>query len=62
MAACQVCFRHCSLSEGDIGFCGARTVRDGKVIAYNYGKVSGLALDPIEKKPLKKWQPQSHRL
>lgn len=62
MAACQVCFRHCSLSEGDIGFCGARTVRDGKVIAYNYGKVSGLALDPIEKKPLNNFFPGSYIL
>jgi pyruvate formate lyase activating enzyme len=62
MAACQVCFRHCSLSEGDIGFCGARSVRNGKVIAYNYGKVSGLALDPIEKKPLNNFFPGSYIL
>lgn len=38
------------------------TVRDGKVIAYNYGKVSGLALDPIEKKPLNNFFPGSYIL
>ena len=57
MAKCHVCFRHCSIDEGSIGFCGARTAKDGKVIAYNYGKVSGLALDPIEKKPLNRFYP-----
>lgn len=62
MAKCHVCFRHCSIDEGDIGFCGARTAKDGKVIAYNYGKVSGLALDPIEKKPLNNFFPGSYIL
>lgn len=62
MAKCHVCFRHCVLEEGKIGFCGARTVRDGKVVAYNYGKVSGLALDPIEKKPLNNFFPGSYIL
>ena len=62
MAKCHVCFRHCSIDEGSIGFCGARTAKDGKVIAYNYGKVSGLALDPIEKKPLNNFFPGSYIL
>lgn len=62
MAKCHVCFRHCSIDEGGIGFCGARTAKDGKVIAYNYGKVSGLALDPIEKKPLNNFFPGSYIL
>ena len=62
MAKCHVCFRHCSIDEGGIGFCGARTAKDGKVIAYNYGKVSGFALDPIEKKPLNNFFPGSYIL
>ena len=62
MAKCHVCFRQCSIDEGSIGFCGARTAKDGKVIAYNYGKVSGLALDPIEKKPLNNFFPGSYIL
>ncbi|MCR5684401.1 MAG: AmmeMemoRadiSam system radical SAM enzyme [Lachnospiraceae bacterium] len=62
MPQCEVCFRHCKIEEGNIGFCGARTVKDGAVKALNYGKISGLALDPIEKKPLKRFYPGSHIL
>ncbi len=59
MAECSVCFRHCEIPEGALGFCGARTCRDGKVFAANYGKITSLALDPIEKKPLKCFFPGS---
>ena len=52
MAKCSVCFRHCDIPEGKLGFCGGRTTRDGRVEAYNYGRITSLALDPIEKKPL----------
>ena len=52
MAKCGVCFRHCDIPEGGLGFCGARTCEHGVVTAANYGKVTSLALDPIEKKPL----------
>ena len=57
MPICEVCFRHCNLQEKSRGFCGARTCRDGKIIADNYGKLTALALDPIEKKPLKMFHP-----
>lgn len=53
MPICKVCFRHCKIEEGKTGFCGARTCRDGKVVAANYGKITSAELDPIEKKPLK---------
>lgn len=59
MARCNVCFRHCDIADGETGFCGARTAKDGKVICANYGKVTSLALDPIEKKPLKRFCPGS---
>ena len=59
MAECHVCFRHCRIGEGALGFCGARTARNGKVEAYNYGRISSLALDPIEKKPLARFFPGS---
>ena len=49
---CEVCYRHCNISEGGTGFCGVRTCKDGKVIPGNYGKITAVALDPIEKKPL----------
>ena len=57
MAICDVCFRQCKIEEGSTGFCGARTCRDGKIIAANYGRLTSLALDPIEKKPLKMFHP-----
>ena len=59
MAVCKVCFRHCEIKEGDLGFCKARTCKDGKVVPYNYGKITSLALDPIEKKPLRRFYPGS---
>ena len=55
MTVCKVCFRHCDIKEGMTGACGARTCKDGKVIAANYGRVTALALDPIEKKPLSRF-------
>lgn len=57
MARCDVCFHHCDIPEGRRGFCGARTCENGKVIAGNYGRITALALDPIEKKPLRRFRP-----
>ena len=59
MAVCDVCFRHCVIPEGGRGACGARTCADGRVVAANYGLVSSLALDPVEKKPLRRFYPGS---
>ena len=57
MPICDVCFRHCKIEEGSTGFCGARTCRDGQIVADNYGKLTSVALDPIEKKLLKMFHP-----
>ena len=62
MPTCNVCFRHCNIPEGGLGFCGARTCIDGEVTAANYGRVTSLALDPIEKKPLARFMPGSYIL
>ena len=81
MAVCDVCFRHCDISVGGTGFCGARTcvaagpdggerivaanggqsTPDGgeRIAPANYGRVTSLALDPIEKKPLRRFCPGS---
>ena len=42
-----------------MGICGARWAQDGRVVAANYGKVTGFAQDPIEKKPLARFYPGS---
>jgi pyruvate formate lyase activating enzyme len=59
MAVCRVCFRHCEIPEGGLGFCAARTSTEGKVRPADYGAVSALALDPIEEKPLRRFYPGS---
>ncbi len=58
-AVCQVCMNHCRLGLGQWGICRARKNEDGKVVCGNYGMVSSLALDPIEKKPLRRFFPGS---
>lgn len=56
---CKLCFHHCQLSEGQVGFCHTRMMEDGQIKSLIYGKVSALALDVIEKKPLKHFYPGS---
>ena len=54
---CGTCPRHCILAKGAFGFCRARKADGGRVIAANYGRITSLALDPIEKKPLSFFHP-----
>ena len=56
---CGLCFHHCELDEGRTGLCKARGCRNGRIVALNYGKLTSLALDPIEKKPLRRFRPGS---
>ena len=58
-AKCGVCFRGCEAAEGGIGACGARISRGGRMEPLYYGRLSSLALDPIEKKPLARFHPGS---
>jgi len=54
-AICELCPHYCVIpadSKGSTGKCGARTNINGTLIASSYGKVTSVALDPIEKKPL----------
>ena len=62
MARCDVCFHHCDIPEGGRGLCGARTCEQGAVVAADYGRITALALDPIEKKPLRRFHPGSRIL
>lgn len=55
-AVCNVCMHQCSLESGQRGLCGARKNEDGKIVCENYGQITSLALDPIEKKPLKRFR------
>ena len=49
---CDVCMHHCELDREQTGFCRARKNTGERIIPVNYGKITSLALDPIEKKPL----------
>lgn len=53
---------HCSLMPGQRGMCRARKNENGNIVCENYGQVTSLALDPIEKKPLKMFCPGSQVL
>lgn len=56
-AICPICPRGCALAENERGFCKARVARQGSVQSESYGKITALALDPIEKKPLARFHP-----
>lgn len=58
-AECDVCFRHCRVNDGKTGFCRGRGNEAGKIVCTNYGRLTSLALDPIEKKPLNDFFPGS---
>ena len=49
---CLLCPHLCRLREGQRGACGVRINEGGEVRALNYGRVTSVALDPTEKKPL----------
>lgn len=59
---CGICPHDCVLNEGQTGFCRARSNRGGEVVADNYGLITSIALDPIEKKPLYRFHPGSRIL
>ena len=56
---CDTCPRHCRLAPGALGACHARRNEGGEVVPVGYGRVTSLALDPVEKKPLARWRPGS---
>lgn len=62
VAVCETCLRHCRLAEGALGYCHARRNVNGRVVAANYGKITSLALDPIEKKPIAFFHPGANVL
>ncbi len=59
---CAICPHGCRLEVGQTGLCGARVGTAAGVAAANYGQVTALALDPIEKKPLARFRPGSRIL
>lgn len=56
---CDTCPHHCRLAPGQTGRCHARANVGGAIRAASYGRLTSIALDPIEKKPIARWQPGS---
>jgi pyruvate formate lyase activating enzyme len=59
---CEICARRCFIPKGKVGFCGVRKNIDNELFVLNFGKVVGLSIDPIEKKPLFHFYPGSKAL
>ncbi len=54
---CDVCPRHCALSEGQRGLCFVRAREQDEIVLTTWGRSSGYCVDPIEKKPLDHFLP-----
>jgi pyruvate formate lyase activating enzyme len=56
---CDLCPRYCKLHEGQRGLCFVRGRVKDQIVLTSYGRSSGFAIDPIEKKPLNHFYPGS---
>lgn len=56
---CFLCPHHCVIRPGNVGACRARKNIGGELYSLNYGRIASVALDPIEKKPLYRFEPGS---
>lgn len=56
---CELCPRHCLIADGNHGTCLVRQRQGNELFAASYGLLCGLAVDPIEKKPLRHFLPGS---
>ncbi len=54
---CTLCPRDCRLGDGQAGFCYVRQNVGGRMVSLAYGRSTGFAADPIEKKPLNHFFP-----
>ena len=59
---CNVCPKACLIKEDEIGYCGIRFNNGHGIISKTYGKTTGIAIDPVEKKPLYHFQPGTDTL
>lgn len=57
--SCNICPNHCVLSEGDRSICRSKVNIDGRLYTLAYGNPCAVHVDPVEKKPLFHFLPQS---
>lgn len=56
---CTACKQNCIISSDNTGICGVRQNKNGKLYLLVYGKAVSANMDPIEKKPLYHFMPNT---
>ena len=59
---CETCARFCTILPGKLGFCKTRKNLNGKLFTLEYGNISSISPNPIEKKPFFHFHPGSYAL
>jgi len=59
LVRCELCPHQCTIAQGERGVCKVRHMSDNVLYTDAYGKLSSVALDPVEKKPIYHWHPGS---
>lgn len=59
---CFLCPHNCVIKQDGAGICRVRKNIGGELYSLNYGKVTSIALDPVEKKPLYRFHPGKYIL
>jgi pyruvate formate lyase activating enzyme len=54
---CRSCQWYCQINQAHEGVCGMYRNEGGELFNLNFAKVSSVAVDPIEKKPLYHFHP-----
>jgi len=57
---CVLCPHNCNIPDGGCGICGVRQNFGGILYSLNFGEITSIAIDPIEKKPLYRFHPGSY--
>lgn len=52
---CEICANYCKIADGEFGICRQFKNNSGEMLDVNYGVLSSVNVDPIEKKPLAKF-------
>ncbi|WP_017416065.1 AmmeMemoRadiSam system radical SAM enzyme [Clostridium tunisiense] len=59
---CFLCPHNCIIDKNNFGKCRVRINEDDKLYTINYGEVTSISMDPIEKKPLHYFKPSTNIL
>ena len=56
---CKLCPHRCRLKEGEVGKCFVRKCDGDSIFLSNYGELTSISIDPIEKKPFHYFLPKT---